>query len=111
MFSILIEKHYKVVDEYKYLDIIVNSVKNLKDNIFKEMLAYIADKAIKASFAITQKCVSVGHRTPKVALQLFDSRAFPVVNYASETWCRIKETTCIESVQLRFLKFALGVKH
>ena len=104
------DKDLQIVQEYKYLGVLLNPVKSLKGNIFKEMWPFIAEKATKASFSVTKKCASAGHLTPKIALQLFDSFVTPILNYGSELWCKNNEIPCIERVQLKFIKYILGVK-
>ena len=89
-------KTLQKVEEYKYLGVIVNSTKTSKGDIFKQMWPYISEKATRAGFSVTQKCASAGYLTPKVALQLFDSYVLPVLNYASELWCKPVEIPCIE---------------
>ena len=103
-------KSLDIVSEYKYLGVIFNNTVNLKANIFKNMIQYIAIKSRKACFATTRKCASVGFLTPKVATMLFDSFVSSVMNYASEIWGRTTETDAIEKIQLRYMKFILGVK-
>ena len=49
-------KNLEVVQEYKYLWVIVNSVKRLHGNILKNMRSYSADKAVKCSLSVSQKC-------------------------------------------------------
>ena len=74
------------------------------------MVPYITDKARKAIFATVRKCASAGLLTPKVALELFDTNVLPVLNYASEFWCKERDIVEVERVQLKFLKYVLGVK-
>ena len=104
------DKDLQTVEEYKYLGVVLNSTKLLKGDIFKEMHSYISEKATKASFSVSQKCAWAGHLTPRIALQLFDSFVTPILNYGSELWCKSKEIQCIERVQLKFIKYLLGVK-
>ena len=103
-------KQLEIVTQYKYLGVIFNTCRNMKGNIFKSMGSYISDKARKATFATIKKCKSVGFLTPKVALQLFDSNVASILNYASEIWYNGNPIDDIERVQLRFLKYLLGVK-
>ena len=48
-------KTLDIVQEYKYLGVVINSVKTLKGDIFKNMKIHIADKARKACFATLKK--------------------------------------------------------
>ena len=103
-------KTLQIVEEFKYLGVIFNSTRTLKGNIFKQMWPYVSDKATKCSFSISRKCACIGHLTPKIAFQLFDSYVSPILSYAAEIWCKTKEIQCVERVQLRFIKYVLGVK-
>ena len=104
-------KDIDIVESYKYLGCIFNSCNSIRGNIFKEMVTYSADKAIRASFAVVKKYSSVGYLSPKIGIHLFDTCISPILNYSSEIWCTGKESTRIERVQLRFLKLLLGVKN
>jgi len=104
-------KSLETVENYKYLGVILNNVADLKGNMFKTMINYIAEKGFKASFATMKKCASVGYLTPKIALHLFDSCVASVLSYASEIWSKDREIPVIEKVHLRFLKYILGVKN
>ena len=79
--------------------------------MFSNMIKYTAGKGRKACFATTRKSLSLGRLTVKIAVQLFDSYVLPVLNYGSEIWCKNKPMAVIETVQLKFLKFILGVKN
>ena len=99
-----------IVQEYKYLGVVFNSVKTLKGDIFKNMKTHIADKARKACFAVLKKYSSVKRLPPMSACQLFDSHVSSVLNYAADIWGHCKEIPVIESVHYKFLKHNLGVK-
>ena len=104
------DKTLEIVDEYKYLGVVLNSCRNIRGNIFKKMIPYITEKGRKATFATVKKCRSLGFLSPKVALQLFDSNVLSILSYASEIWSGHKLNEEVEKVHLRFLKFILGVK-
>ena len=53
-------KPLEIVNEYKYLGVLMNSVKTLKGDIFKQMKPFIADKARKPMFASIKKYSSLG---------------------------------------------------
>ena len=99
-----------IVEEYKYLGVLLNRTNNLRGKIFKNMQEYITTKARKANFATTKKCSSLGYLTPKVAINLFDINVLPDLTYASEIWDDPKEQNHIEKIQLDYLKYILGVK-
>ena len=103
-------KPINIVEEHKYLGCIFNSCTSPRNNIFKNMLKYSSEKALKASFATIKKCNTLGNISPKVGLQLFDTCVLPVISYSAGVWTTGKPIDCIERVQLKFLKFLLGVK-
>ena len=98
-----------IVDEYKYLGVVFNSISTCNQNIVKQHVPYIRDKALKASFMCFKKCRKIGFVTPKVGFQLFNSFVSPLVNYGCEIWST-KEYPILELVHLKFLKLLLGVK-
>ena len=94
-------KPLEIVQEYKYLGVVLSSVTSARGNIYKKMPSYSVDKANKASFAVTKKCKSVGHLTPAVGMFLFETYVSPILNYACELWCDVKECPRVEAVQLK----------
>ena len=98
-----------IVNEYKYLGIIFNSIQRSNGCIFKCMKKYTCDKALKACFACLKKVAHLGKATPKIGLKLFDSFVSPVLDYGCELWSD-NSIQDIEKVQLKFLKMILGVK-
>ena len=103
-------KCLEIVSEYQYLGVIINSVKTLRGNLFKEMYTYVSDKAKRSCFSNFNKCKDIGQITPKTLCHLFDVYTLPVLNYASEIWSKDKPIDEIERVQLMYLKYVLGVK-
>ena len=101
----------EIVSKYKYLGVMINSIKTISGNIFREMYPYIADKAKKSCFANLKKCSELGNVSPKVACHLFDVYTVPVLNYGSVIWCKDKPIDDLERVQLMYLKYVLGVKN
>ena len=97
-------------ENYKYLGIVFNSVCRVNGNIFRDMAEYTSKKAMKTVFAVLKKCKSLGRLTPKIALNMFDTFVLPVLEYGCEIWATGESKTCIEAVQLKFLKMMLGVK-
>ena len=104
------KKKLEEVLEYKYLGVVFNRTDNSRGNVFKNIINYTAEKGRKACFATTRKSLAAGRLTPKIAIQLFDSYVTPVLNYATEIWLKPKPIDKIEKVQLKYLKFILGVK-
>jgi hypothetical protein len=103
-------KTLDVVDKYKYLGNLFNSVIKPFGNPFREMSTYLADKALRASFATLKRSSSVGFLPPKVSFHLFDSCVLPILEYGSELWGNGKQHDIVERVHLKFLKLSLGVK-
>jgi hypothetical protein len=99
-----------IVEKYKYLGTIFNSVLRSYGNPCREMSTYLGDKALKASFATLKKVSSVGFVTPQIGLHLFDTCVLPILEYGSEVWGTGKPNEQLERLQLRFLKLLLGVK-
>jgi exonuclease III len=103
-------KKLDIVEKYKYLGNIFNSIISPIGNPFREMSTYLTDKALKAYFAALKTTSSVGFLPPKVSFHLFDSCVLPVLEYGSEIWGNCKKNIIMERVQLKFLKLALRVK-
>ncbi len=104
-------KNLYIVDSYKYLGVIFNSVQRQGSNIFNTMLDATREKALKACFVAIKKCSSIGRVTPKISLQLFDSFVLPVLEYGCEIWSNGAQVEKLERIQLKFLKLMLGPGH
>jgi hypothetical protein len=104
-------KNLDIVQTYKYLGVVFNSVQKQGSNLFKTMVEITSEKALKACFVATKKCSALGRVTPKISLQLFDSFVSPVLEYGCEVWSTGKQVVAIERIQLRYLKMLLGVKN
>jgi hypothetical protein len=104
------DKPLEIVEKYKYLGNMFNSILRSYGNPCREMILYLADKALKASLATLKKVSSVGYVNPKVGMHLFDTCVLPILDYASEIWYNGKQSDKIERAHLRFLKLILGVK-
>ena len=51
------------------------------------------------------------HLTPKIGMYLFDSYVSPLLNYACELWCNLKELDCMYRISSpEVLKYILGIK-
>ena len=98
-----------IVQNYKYLGVLFNSVSRCNSNIFTDAYTHIANQARKAMFKVLKDTKSIGVLPPDVALKLFDSLVLPILEYSSEIWFRNKEINEIESIQIKFIKTILGV--
>jgi exonuclease III len=103
-------KEIEVCNSYKYLGAIFSTTKDCRGNIFKNMVNYTVDQALKACFSVLRKCSAVGKISPKIGLHMFDACVLPILNYACEIWGQGKEFVNIERIQLKFIKMLLGVK-
>ena len=103
-------KEVELCDQYKYLGVIFNSVRNLNGNCLRDSIQYAASQALKASFATLKRCSTVGKVTPKIGIHMFDSCVTPILEYACELWGRGRQHMELERIHLKFLKMLLGVK-
>jgi hypothetical protein len=103
-------KTIDIVEKYKYLGSIFNTIFRSSGNPCREMPTYLAEKALKASFATLKKVSSAGFITPQIGLHLFDTCVLPILEYGTEIWGNGKLNDKIERIQLRYLKMILGVK-
>ena len=62
-----------IVDKYKYLGTIVNTVQNSRGNVFSKMAEYSVDKANEATFGLYRKCRSLGYLTPQIGTYMFNT--------------------------------------
>ena len=99
----------EIVQDYKYLGIVFNSIERSHGNVFKCMKTYTMDKALKASFGCFKKVSHLGKVTPRVGYKLFDSFVSPILDYGCELWSN-EHIDELERVQLKYLKMLLGVK-
>ena len=104
------EKKLEIVQEYKYLGVVICSTKILKGNLFKNMDSYLSDKGHKSCFSFMKKCSSLGFISPSLGFKLFDTYTAPVISYGCELWCQTKPISILETVHYKFLKYILGVK-
>lgn len=98
-----------VVDNYKYLGVVFNSVKRMGCDPFRHNYKHVDSQASKAIFSLTKSMCNVGKAHPSVALHLFDSLVRPILEYSSEIWYNNKDNVILERVQLKYIKMMLGV--
>ena len=103
-------KTLDIVEQYKYLGCIFNEIKISTGNVNRVMPEFLAEKAMKASFATMKKYSSLGRLTPQVAIHLYDTCVLPILMYGCEVWSDTSENKLIERQQLKYLKLMLGVK-
>ena len=100
-----------IVQDYKYLGVVLSSIKNCRGNIYKKMVDYTVDRSNRANFMLYRKTKSIGHLPCQIGSYMFNTHVLPILNYSCELWCTTKENSRIESVQMKYHKFILGVKH
>ena len=105
-------KYQMIVNELKTKIMIYGKVNKKCSFHFNSttMIPYITDKSTKATFQVYRKCKHLGKISPLVQLQLYDSFVSPVLDYASEIWCKLSPIQLVERIQLRYLKYMLSVK-
>ena len=79
-------KEIECVNKYKYLGVMINSVKRCNGDIFREHSNYIKEKSNKAIFALANKTKSFGKLDHIVSLYLFDCFVKPILTYGSDAW-------------------------
>jgi hypothetical protein len=98
-------KPIEIVDKYKYLGIIFNTIKRANGDVFREHAQYIKDKANKAIFSILNKTKHLGTLDPKLAFFLFDTYVKPILTYGSDIiGYNSNYNKIIERLHLRFIK-------
>ena len=103
------DKQLEIVDQYKYLGVLFNTINRVNGNVFKNAQAHICIQAKKAMFKILKDTRKIGMLSPNVALKLFDSLVLPIMEYGNEVWFSNKEIGDLEKVHLKYLKIILGV--
>ena len=65
----------------------------------------------KALFQVNRlSCPVVGTLSPPLALKVFQSQIFPILEYGAEIWSKGKQIDNIEVIQLKFVTNVLSVK-
>ena len=64
----------------------------------------------KASCVALRKRSRLRKVNPNIGLQLFDTYAIPVIEYANGIWSNGKEFAVVESIELKCIKMLLWVK-
>ena len=101
----------KWVDKYKYLGNIINSIKNINGDIFKENSSYLCDKARKAIFAFFRKTKKFGTLSPELMVKAYQTLIQPILLYGSDIWGSSKAMCdSIDKVCLFFIRCILRVK-
>ena len=104
-------KLLKWVEKYKYLGNIVNSIKTISGDIFKENSTYICDKARKAIFSFFRKTKSFGILSPDLLVKAYETLVKPILLYGSDIWGSSKAMCdSIDKVCLFFIRCILRVK-
>ena len=103
--------HIEIVDAYKYLGNMFNTVSRVDSDIFRENTEYLISQARKAIFSIKQKLHNIGDAPPQIKLHLFQSMVQPILLYGSDIWGQNHKTThSLDKVLLEYLRGILKVK-
>ena len=104
-------KLLKWVNEYKYLGNIINSIKQVNGDMFKENSHYLCNKARGAIFSFFKKTKSYGTLPPKLMVQAYKTLIQPILLYGSDIW-GVSKYMCeaIDKVCLFFIRCILRVK-
>jgi hypothetical protein len=91
------------VEEFKYLGVLFNY-----NGSFVKFKKYLYDYSHNAMFALIRKCRQ--HTLPiDIQLDLFGRLVVPILLYGCEIW-GFENVAIIEKLQLKFLKYVLGVR-
>lgn len=100
---LLCDDKLEIVNEYKYLGVLFS-----RSGSFFKAKEYIAKQATKAMFVLLKKaryhCLSI-----ELQIDLFHKVVKPILLYGCECW-GYGNINILEKVQLKYLKYVLGVK-
>ena len=101
----------EIVDNYKYLGILLSYNGN-----FKHAADHLYQKSLKAIFSLKSSVLDFESTSNTLKLKLFDTLIRPILTYGAEIWIgdyNIKEKTLdtlpFEKIHNRFCKYLLGV--
>ena len=99
------------VEKYKYLGNIINSVKQMNGDIFKENSSYLCNKARGAIFSFFKRIKSYGTLPPNIMVSAYKTLVQPILLYGSDVWGTSKSMcNSIDKVCLFFIRCILRVK-
>ena len=99
------------VDRYKSLGIILNTVQNVRGDIFKYNTEYLNNKARNAIFAIKQKTKSICKMPPNHWFHIYESMIEPILLYGSDLWGVSAVCTAdINKIYFWFMRIILSIK-
>ena len=105
------DKVLDVVDQYKYLGNLMNSVKRGNQDVFGANYQYLCNKARQAVFAMFKRLKNIGALPIKIMIFLFQSLIKPVLVYGSDVWgVNISATKSVDKVFLWYARTILRVK-
>jgi hypothetical protein len=96
-------KSVDIVDSFKYLGVIFNF--NGKFDLCQKNLR---EQGCKAMFALLSRCNTL-NLPIDLQLDLFDKMVVPILTYGGEIW-GFSNNSALESVNIKFYKYVLGVK-
>ena len=104
-------KVLNIVNSYKYLGNIVQSVRRHTDDIFGSNYDFLCNKARKAMFGACKKLKVIGAQPPHIMCYVYESVVQPILTYGSDIWGVYKGATVkIDKMFHWFMRYALKVK-
>ena len=104
-------KPIEEVDQYKYLGVLLKSIRRSNDCIFNENPVYLCEKANKALFAMLRKVKYAGSLPPRIMFYLFESLVKPILTYGSDVWgYKPSLLSHMDRAYKKFLKYTLHIK-
>ena len=104
-------KPIEQVNTYKSLGTILNTIKNVKGDIFRYNTEYLNNRARSAIFGIKRKIKSIGNLPPVHMFHLYESMIEPILLYGSDLWGASSVCTKdINKIYLWFIRIVLNIK-
>ena len=97
------DKRLKIVDRYKYLRLLITEHLN-----YEEIAKHVAKSASRALSLLITTFKSCGGLAFQTYTKLFENTVMGIINYGAAVW-GTKEFRCINSIQLKAVRFFLGV--
>ena len=97
--------------EYKYLGVIVRSIRQVNQDVFHCNYQYLCVQSRKAIFCTQRTTKCIEPLNPEIYFYMFDSLVRPILTYGSEVWGVCKSGLQeLDRVFLRYMRCVLRVK-
>lgn len=104
-------KPIEQVSDYKYLGNILQSIRAINGDIFKNHYDYVSDKARKAVFSILKKTRKMGALPPKCMFHIYGTLVQPILLYGSDIWgISQRGRQIVDKIFMWYSRLILGVK-